>query len=941
MTPILTTKLKLFLQRMSESDELAQTGFQLLLKRPDSTEFFDLLNEAGLFAPDCNPAPIRAGQPEYVHISFWPALPYLETVAKKAGEGDDLTLAAKVMAVVRTVSSFRESDGSARDNYHTYRVFAAILGLVPVGAVTKEDLDLIPQWLNNKYESGMVAHTLDQGVIGKLLASDSLTERYKACVIVRHCTAIGWTGGLPGRKKPVPVVKDVWLSKLVKHHAVTLGVRVGKEAADLFLERVRELFGKEGRDKGPSWVWRPAIEDHDQNHSRYPENIFIEGLRDLLLSWVDQEPSVALPYAYDLMVDDAEVVRRVAIYLINHRWRLFRDSFFQFVEPKLFDQGHLHELCGLLRDHFHDFSDEEKAKTVDAIREIPPPDKGDASTMLLRDAQRKWLLPLVGKGYPPVDAWFQELQSDPSLSKLSDHSDFHVYMESWSGPGPSPFTTAELIAWAKDGSLIENMNNLQPGDTWRGSPIRALVDTLEEAIGIAPDTFLGLLPDFVMAKRPYQYGIINGFKRLWGMSLKDQALKDWDRAWEALVRFFEAIMTDDDFWNEEIDSDQRQEPNRDWIPSAIAGFLEAGTKNDSHAYPVDLLPRTWQIVTLLLKKLPPASLAAEDAMSQALNTEKGRAIEALFCHALRQCRVADYASGRHTEVWADIEPIFDHELEQCKGTNFEFSTLAGAYLANIDYMDRQWLQSKFTEIFSPQFPDNFSCALEGLAYAPATAPLYALLRDNEIIDIALQKGSKGHYLREKLIERIALAYLWGEEQLDSPRLLHIFSSQQRDDLTEICKFFWSINSQEVTGEQVERILRFWEQCLEWSKNCSAPPEELLSALSRLTCYIQSVGDREAGLLRSVTPYLKVDFNAENFIEELERLAETNPAEVCEIFEQVLESYVPMYDFEGKIKSLLMKFYDQGLWDKVMVFSDSLRHILEIRELFDQLKPTNS
>jgi hypothetical protein len=59
-------------------------------------------------------------------------------------------------------------------------------------------------------------------------------------------------------------------------------MKVGRDAGNVFLERLREVFGYEGREVS-SWLKRPAIEEHEQNHSwDGPENRFVEGLRDVL-----------------------------------------------------------------------------------------------------------------------------------------------------------------------------------------------------------------------------------------------------------------------------------------------------------------------------------------------------------------------------------------------------------------------------------------------------------------------------------------------------------------------------------------------------------------------------------------------------------------------------------------------------------------------------------
>ena len=80
----------------------------------------------------------------------------------------------------------------------------------------------------------------------------------------------------------------------------------------------------------------------------------------------------------------------------------------------------------------------------------------------------------------------------------------------------------------------------------------ALVDMLEEAVIKEPRIFLPLLLSFLEAKRPFQYGIINGFKRLRELSKEEQAQIDWNSAWEKLTEFFEWLILSPGFWVEEV-----------------------------------------------------------------------------------------------------------------------------------------------------------------------------------------------------------------------------------------------------------------------------------------------------------------------------------------------------------------------------------------------------
>ena len=935
----LTANQESFIKLMGKSDEHARRGFELLLARPGFETFFDALDEAGMFEPAKNPAPVPADDPGYCRIPYWAALDYLHGCAKLAGERNDSQLALKVLNVVRIVSSARNADGTVKDNYHTFRVFAEIIGLLPLSTITAEDLGLIPGWLESKFDRGMVGHALDSGVLRKSLSSDVPDDWSKACLILRFCTAIRWVDDRAlgnSRKKPVTVVDDYWLKELIEHHTRTFGIKSGRVAAGIFLERVREVFREEERGHA-SWLSRPAVEEHAQNHSwDGPKNRFVEGLRDVLLSWVDHDFDGARPFIETLLRDEEEIVRRIGIYVLGQRWTVLRSLYTPVCDAQFFVAGHIHELYGLLRAQFDVFSEPERMATIEAIRQLPLPARGEDSERLLKRTQRNWLSAIAGKGYEPADSWFGELSADHAIGTLSDHPDFHAYMESWSGPGPTPYRAQELLAFAADRSLVDRLNAFEQGDSWRGPTTRALVDALEEAVALTPSQFLPAVFEFMHAKRPFQYGLINGFKRAWESAAEKRPKVDWDRTWDLLTDFFEKLIGNPDFWAEKTAEDRDLTPTRDWIPPVIAELLRAGTRSDDKAYSPDLMPRTWSLICVLLAKAEPLDDPGDDAMTQAINSSKGKVIEALFSHALRACRLGDRAGGGHAAAWAEMKPVFDQEIALCKEANYEFSTLAANYIANLDYIDRSWLQTNIGSIFPREFLANFHCALEGLAYAPATRPTYSLLLDGGVLDFALRQELKGRHAREKLVERIALAFLWGDEELDGPRFSYLFDSGHVDDLEEATGFFWSVSNQELSPVQVERILAFWNRCVVRSRAVAEPPAKLLSKLGRLSCYIKVVNDRERDWLLAVAPYVHVGYNADDFIEELDRLVEVNPANICVVLGKVLETFVPTFDFQDRLKSLLVKLSKLGHSKEAISYANHLRHLPGMAQLFTKL-----
>ena len=942
----LTSLQQSFVDMMTKSEEHARKGFELLVSRGGEAleKFFEPLAAKGLFDPDRNPGIVEADEPGYFRVPYWNALDYLAAIAKLSGEKNDLELAEKVMKVVRVVSQACQPAADMRGNYHTFRMFAEFFGSLPTSAVTIVDIDLIPGWLRSRFDKGMVAHALSQGPMARFLASENPDDWKKACLMLYHCTAVTWTEEPfleDTHQNPIPVVDDYWLNDLLSAHSKSLGDRAPMDAVSILAGRVKEVFEGEGR-KENSWIWRPAVEDHAQNHrSQDIENSLVEALRDVLLNWTENDPTRARDTVKTLLEHDTEIVRRIGIYILNCRWNEFPELHGILFDPRFFDSGHLHELYSLLNERFHEFDEDERKAVVDALRAIPIPSKGEQSERHQKYLQRTWLSAIGDGGYDPATEWFAELQADTELGPLSPFPSFHSYTHSGWGHGSTPHTAEELLAFAEDGTLIDRLHSFEAtAVSFEAPTLEALVDTLEKAVAENPGRFIRILPSFRRADIPFQYGIIKGFKRAWNTPQDKRSKLDWDDAWTKLVEFFESMLSSTDVWTESEPQGRGMFPRREWIPPLIAEFLDDGTKNDDSAYPEDLLPSGWMIIRTLLANAMPVPEPGDDSMTRALNSSKGKAVEALFSHALHVCRISDKAGSTHADKWSEIRPVFEEELTKCTNTNYEFSTLAGCYLPQLHYMDANWTRLHMDGIFPPDFPANSDCAATGLAYANATREIYQLLKESGVIDRILPRDLEGRYAREKLMERIALAYLWGDEQLDSPRFQYLFSKRRTQDLEYAARFLWSVCGEKLSQEQVDRIFAYWEQCVGWSQSAS-DPQPLLSRLSRLAVYVKSIGQHELELLLAVAPHVRLGHNANYFLDELDRLAEGNAPEVAAVLDKVLETYRPDYDFHDSLTSIVKKLATADLRDEALRFAEQLRpHLPGMLQLYKEITSTS-
>ena len=138
------------------------------------------------------------------------------------------------------------------------------------------------------------------------------------------------------------------------------------------------------------------------------------------------------------------------------------------------------------------------------------------------------------------------------------------------------------------------------------------------------------------------------------------------------------------------------------------------------------------------------------------------------------------------------------------------------------------------------------------------------------------------YAREKIIEPIALAFPVGGRGYSTVRDFPTSLKQDRSRISSGPTFLWSVSNQDLSESQVERILSFWARCVAWTREAAKPPEKVLSKLGRLSCYIKTVGDREREWLLAVSPYVHIGYDADDFIEQLERLADISPANVSAV-----------------------------------------------------------
>jgi hypothetical protein len=930
----LTSKEQAFIERMRRSSEMELYGFHALVQRQKVRRFFEPLRAAGFFEPPRNPAPIR--EPDGLRVPFWPVLQYLLAAAKNLRQGEDATLAAAILQIIRATSRAKEPDGTTRSNFQTWHVFAELFGLVPLDLVTRDDIDLVAIWLDDKVNRSLVIQAIDAeaGLLARLLASELPDDAKKAVALFDHCVRFRVIEDGATHKKMLKLDGDAYsINSLVTHRARTLGVRAEISAALSASERLRRAFATTSTHEFYSSGYRPAVEEHEQNGEWHEaENATVGALRDVLLGWCEAGSLASREFVKRLLADGIEIQRRVALFIIGAVWNGFEVS--DLCSPAVFRTGHLHELYGLLKARFASLTPEQQETVVRAITASPYEDGTDLARAQF---QTSLLKAVVGSGFAPANSLLTDLQARfPGLRDSGSHWDFQTYTQTRIGPGQSPYSVKELVAFATEGTLRENVEAFKEADRWSGPTIEGLVDSIKEASRTKPGELAPWLEKFRDSSHVLLHPILSGLKSAWDESTAEQS-DEWDERWSCLFDCFDGLVAR----LEREPFDQPRPgfflPNREWTISLVANFLLAATKSDGRVYPDIYLTRGWEILTGLLKISARVERIADDPVHEAINRPAGHVIEAMFSHALRLVRKTDREGKNHEDAWSWIKVTFEEELTRCKGSNFEMSSLSGMYLGQLLYIDPRWTDSWMPALFPSDYPTNFFCALAGTAYTSRNHLVYELLVKHGVVDAALRRGDlPGRSTKESLLGRMAVAFASSSEDLTSSRFAALFTDGQVGDIQVIANVLASVAMGANREAYRDRLIEFWSRCIEWSKTREDVPERLLASLARFSRVLDCMDDATRRLVLTVAAHVNVGFEPHGFVDSLARFVDLDPDGVLEVLKVSVAAHPPTYDYEDKLKNLLRQLASKGKRSEVIPLVDALRQVPGILDFYKRL-----
>lgn len=882
-------------------------------KKVTALHWFDILKKHGYFKPseETKPQEIKSG---YYSIPQWNVLPYLERVSQQVNMPGNERYIDDLLKIIKEVSDYRDSSGKHIDNYRTWYYFVKILLNIPNEKIPLEIIDLIPIWLDSKFDAILQGSEIATKLLPKFLPEKPTPEDIqKAERIIDYITAFKTVplpeGGakLFGEQKEVIVIGSLWLKEAFEKYSEIIGKKCTTKVVEELTKKIKSLLKNE--EDGTYY----SFYDDREYHSTEPLGMLTFILKRVLLAKAKNDVTTAREVLKQFLKDSHPCFLKMALYVMGQNMDKYSNLFWEILDTETGDlmmEKTLYfgdELKHLL-ENLQNLTDEQRETLNEKIENaVKRHDFKEDSERYIAFSKQEIYQALSH------DSYFKKLYEE--MKKITERDAElrpAIWVETQWGPGPSPLTKEEIIKMPND-ELAEFLKDFKTIDFRRGPTVGGLADALKESAIERPEKFINDFFPFLQTSYCYVYWILYGIKD----ALNNKKAINWGN----LLNFIERYINRHEFWQDKfIISDEGWKATHKWIVRIVVELIQDGTRDDSLAFPEQYFGKAEKIVFLLLEKLRAEEKGEiTDYVKYTLNTPFGRAITALILLALRIAGVND-KKGIKSDIKWSIK--FKEKYEEILSNKIiEGYTWLGRYLPYFYYLDKEWVKEKVKSLEDEKGTKYWEAFMDGyFSIGSVYDYLYGLMRPHYQYGIEYDFREKRD--NEHLVQHIALGYLRKHESIfekDSlfKQILDRFKYDQIEDITD---FFWmlrdSLRAQAVADEDIrKRVIEFWRWLYEKykeKKSFTKEDEKILSSASKLAAILPRIDKENFKWLMLLAPYVHANFISSFFIEYLDELKDKgDKVEVAkyigEIFLKMLEKFTPDYD-QKHIRSIVEFLY---------------------------------
>ena len=869
----------------------------------ESPAWLKSLKDAGWFHPDRQPTSQEVpDQPVY----FWHALGYVEKVADHTQKAPCEETFSVLANIVNTIVNYTNDTEASIASGHTDSQVIKIICALPIERIEARYITFIGVALKSRVETTLVHSAIGETVLPKLL--DEGAKELTLLLLEDMLDAEVIHGNIRA------VMEEYWLWDALQKHEQTIAELCGIEAVQIACARIRALINEGAYSFN-------VIRKIDSAPSDYPDRRYAEllvGFTSSILRTIKFDNSIeeivkdllqeglAVTYNDPVKKEAQAIFGRIALTAATHHYENLKHLFWEWEGNPLENIGLKPELYHLIQTNCQAFEESEIGRILDWIESaqyMVSADDFETRAKVIAYRKREWLSALMETGNEEIVSAYQKYeQINPA--KL-EHPGLLWWTEvGWGYTSP---ITVDVLSGMSNAQIVEFLNNFKQNVIAGPSEPseEGLRETLEEYVAANPQQFTDELQSFYDVQLQYQYSLLQGFLRAW----RDRKKFDWAK----VLNFIDRIFSLEQFWSKHQET---RFDYRNWILSATAELIEAGTADDEQAFDIQLLPLAEKILLILVGKIESEGTVIAghtvDLPLTFLNSVKGKTFTAMIDYALRFARTNNIEQGSRWPL--SIKKDFTNRLDRSIELSIGFSFALGAYLPNLLYLDKEWVISNIDNIFPKQDENYWQVAFSGyLFYSDIREELYYLLKAHGHYQKGLDTDFTNTEVQERLVEHICTGWIEDSEALnDKTSLIYqLINSDNPNHLSHLVHFFW--RQRDSLPEKMKAKVRPTWRALYESLSQKDNVERYGEVLSRLSGWVALVDKIDVEVLKWLkmsTQHIKGLTDSAFFVEDLLPHATKTPAEVGDIYLGMLKHNIYPHYNQEHIQQIVRVLYNK-------------------------------
>ncbi len=614
---------------------------------------------------------------------FWPESYYLERVASEKSE-----LVAEIILQTPTPKKVLEKNSTVLRNF----VGAALKMPPKLGKLIGEKA------IQEKWHDGVMMSILDRELADlmiKLVESEFETS-LQLCDFLLDVTLID--SGIPdmissNSRKDVRSIIDRYAYETIlkenipvlyeKNHDAVIQILAKKLSKANWLANKTSHDPKKDPNQDISFVWRPAIEEHEQNYDFDIRSHLVATIRRTLEK-SERAGIDSLKKSLNVLAEqNYYIFRRLELYFIGKYPSEFIEEVNR-LSVEYFEKGSFrHEYYHMLKNGFPHLKSENKKIILDVISKGPNFDKFSGNQEEFEVYKKHWRIEKLS----PIIEHLPELQEEyDSLVKQygrSNLTEFVSYHESFSQIKESSdltedMTVEQVIEFLKQYKIPEGIF-LEEDGTGR---------TFKEYVEKNPEEYSKHATELIVCPGVVHFRFLDGLSKI-----KNKKL-DWD----AILTFCEHVI---------ITSPPREIQMLDLILDYFGDLLQNNLLHNETTIPFTFRDRIWKILNKAIEIAPPDTIWSEnypdknwDAMGISINSSIGRLSHALMQYAVWCYHGLKKSGSTPTELVPEVKILLESMLNQEQKQSISIHAVLGHNFYNLLALDDEWTKSKINLIFT-------------------------------------------------------------------------------------------------------------------------------------------------------------------------------------------------------------------------------------------------